>query len=192
MSKIFQELNRHIKVCTKLINKINNLGIKYTFTAGEKLLQPGEQQNNLFFLDSGIVRGYYKSGEKEWTSYFFQPGEFILSIDNFLFDLPCTEYIETCTQVKLISFKKSDYLLLLMEHPDLHIFAKNISNEGLRKFTSRMYKWRMLPAKERYYSFVDEFPEINKSVQLRHIASYLDITPYSLSRIRKSYREKFH
>jgi CRP-like cAMP-binding protein len=145
-------------------------------------------QYDLIFVVDGIVRNYYKKDNLEWTSKFLKAGDFVLSIDNFLFDLPCGEYIETCTPVEVIMFSKGDYEELLMQYPELNVVAKKIGDRRLRENNSRMYNWRMLSSAERYNQFVQQNPDLVKYVQLQHIASYLDISPYNLSRIRSSFK----
>lgn len=174
------------------IRDIAEKGVKCHIMARIKLLVPGQNQEDIYFLKSGIVRNYHKSESKEWTSRFSQAGDFVLSVDNFLFNLPCNEFIESCTPIEVIKFSKKDYAELLSHHPELHIVAHNIADERLRLSINRMYSLRMLSAAERYHQFVKEYPNLYKQVQLQHIASYLDISQYSLSRIRKQCKKAFH
>jgi hypothetical protein len=65
------------------IGDIAKKGIKCHIKARVKLLVPGQNQEHVYFLKRGIVRNYYKSERKEWTSRFSQAGDFVLSLDNF-------------------------------------------------------------------------------------------------------------
>ncbi|MCF0061343.1 hypothetical protein MUK70_19070 [Dyadobacter chenwenxiniae] len=184
MDKLLKELKRHILISENLVGSITLKTEKYHVKAKQKLLVPNVNQEHLLFVVSGIARNYYISDTREWTSRFFQPGDFVLSIDNFLFDLPCTEFIESCTPMEVIRTSKADYKQLFIDYPELNIVARNIADERLKANNDRMYSWRMLSAAERYDEFVRAYPNICKQVQIQHIASYLDISPYNLSRIR--------
>jgi len=185
MENLLKTLEKYILVTDILAQNILNKSEQCRFKARTKLLHPGQKQDSLYYLSNGIIRNYYKSEEKEWTSRFCQQGDFVMSLDNFFFNLPCKEFIETCTDVSVIKLAKQDYLDLLAQFPELHIASHKIADERLLMTANRMYSWRMLSAAERYHSFVRQFPELYKQVQLQHIASYLDISRFSLSRIRK-------
>lgn len=110
-------------------------------------------------------------------------------MDNFLFDLPCKEYIETCTEVELIEIQKNEYHKLLLENPELYVVTPNIANENLKLSLDRMHSWQLKSPSERYETFVRQNPLLYKHVQLQHIASYLGVTPHNLSRIRNRYKK---
>jgi CRP-like cAMP-binding protein len=185
MKDLIKQLEKHTFISQELAYLIERRGIKCRFKTRERLLVPNQEQESILFVKSGIIRNYYKSDTMEWTSRFSQPGDFVISIDNLLFNLPCNEFIETCTPVELISFTKKDYAELMFCYSELLIVARNIANERLRESTNRMYSWRMLSASERYNQFVKDEPCLAKQVQCQHIASYLNISSYHLSRIRK-------
>lgn len=191
MKYLFEQLERHTPISKELASDIASKAEKCRFKTREKLLIPGQEQESIFFIVNGVIRNYYKSCTMEWTSRFSQAGDFVLSIDNFLFSLPCNEFIETCTPALLIRITKKDYLELLSCYTELLSVARNIADEQLRENNNRMFSWRMLPAAERYHQFVREQSNLARQVQSQHIASYLDISQYHLSRIRKQYKKEY-
>jgi CRP-like cAMP-binding protein len=184
---LIKKLSGHISVSRDLRHRVQQIGTKNKFKARTKLLVPGQDQNELIFLVSGIIRNYHKDDVREWTSRFSEAGDFVLSIDNFLFNLPCNEFIETCTEAEVIRFTKKDYTALFLEFPELNIVAKDTADKRLKENNDRMYSWRMLSAAERYHQFVNQNPVLSRQIQIQHIASYLDISPYNLSRIRRKF-----
>ncbi|MNL65270.1 hypothetical protein D3C87_1895810 [compost metagenome] len=82
------------------------------------------------------------------------------------------------------------YERLTLIYPELNSLEKHVLNQRLMKTLNRMYDWKMLSASERYYKFIMENQHLSRQLQLRHIATYLDITPFSLSRIRREYKNQ--
>ena len=156
----------------------------------EPILSPGQFQEHLYFIKSGVVRCYYKAFEDEWTNWFASEGNAIFSTESFLNDAPSPEYIETCTPVKLYRISKKDYHKLLKDFPELYQLAFDFLRSYLLKAEQRMHGLHMLNALQRYEQFIAEHKQIANRVQMKHIASYLGITPTHFSRIRKQLAKK--
>ncbi|MCF2446092.1 Crp/Fnr family transcriptional regulator [Dyadobacter sp. CY345] len=185
MKDLLQRLELHIPLPTDVVKFLNNRAAKRNFRARVQILMPNENQKSLLFLTKGITRNFYRTESKEWTSRFSQAGDFVVSVDNFLLNLPCQEYIETCTPIEFIEIPKIDYLQILTDNPELYIALSNIMIENFKATIDRMCSWQMQSATERYHAFIQQYPIVHQQVQQQHIASYLGITPTGLSRIRK-------
>jgi len=149
------------------------------------ILYPGQFQEYLYFIKKGVVRCYYKAFEDEWTNWFASEGNAVFSIQSFLNDKPSPEYIETCTPVTLYRISKKDYHKLLKDFPELYQLAFDFLRGYLLEAEQRMHSLHMLNALQRYEQFIEEHKQIANRVQMKHIASYLGITPTHFSRIRK-------
>lgn len=146
--------------------------------------------HNGFLLLSGIIRGYYLDlNGNDVTHMFIFEGDTCGS--NFLTtDKPhvCNfEALEECTAVELnrtILFEqiKTDQGLMMAY---IHMLEEALKRKILREI-SLVTK----TATERYLNLKKEYPDIDKRVSQAHIASYLGITPVSLSRIRRVIREE--
>ena len=189
MKNLLQVLDMHIPISNHIIEFLTEKATIRNFRARVRIISPDQKQSSLLFLTKGVTRNFYRSETKEWTSRFCQTGDFVVSIDNFLLNLPCKEFIETCTPVEFIEIPKIDYLQFLTDNPELYIVLSNIVNECLKANIDRMCSWQMQSATERYNLFIEQYPSLYKQVQLQHIASYLGITPYNLSRIRSQYKK---
>lgn len=190
MNNLIKTLEAHIPISKQVINFLGEKAVKRNFRARVKIVSPNQNQGSLLFLTKGITRNYYLSETREWTSRFGQPGDFVVSVENFLLNLPCNEFIESCTPIEFIEIPKIHYLQLLADNPELLIIVSNTVNECLRASLARAHDWHMQSATERYNSFAMKFPDLFKKVQLNHIASYLGVTPNNLSRIRNQKRKE--
>jgi len=189
MELIIQLIKSHLDVSEDALSEIAKRVIKRKLPRKAQILAPNDRQQTLIFLVKGITRNFYRTETKEWTSRFSQAGDLVLSIDSFLFDEPSKEYIECCTPIEFWEISKDDYHELLAKYTELHVLAGKLSYSNLRLSTTRMYNWKMLTSVERYEQFCKENPNLIKTVQGQHIASYLGISAFDLSRIRRRFSQ---
>jgi CRP-like cAMP-binding protein len=148
------------------------------------LLREGEVAGHFFFIRSGCLRMWFNKDGKDITLQFFFEGQAVASIESFLSGQPSMFTIESIEPSSLISISKEDFNLLHQHYPELRdgfheIMMKRFTNYA-NLFLSRIKD----TPRERYEDLVKNHPEIIKRVPQHYIASYLGITPISLSRIR--------
>lgn len=78
------------------------------YTKKHILLEPGQTSNRMYFVESGLLRGYYLKDGKEVTTWFMAENEFVISILSFYSQNPSYEYIEVLEDSKLwsLSYEK--------------------------------------------------------------------------------------
>lgn len=147
-------------------------------------------ENRGFLLLSGIIRGYYLDADGNDVTYTFlfegtAYGSGFLTTDK---PQVCSfEALEDCVAAEinnkaLLEQLRTDKNLMLVY---IHMLEEALKRKILRE-TSLVTK----TATERYLDLKKEFPAIEKRVSQTHIASYLGISPVSLSRIRRVLREE--
>lgn len=151
----------------------------------EKILNAGDTEHYLSFVDSGIIRLYYPGIEKEITVGFVFQGAFISAYDSFLTASPSNDTVEAITPCLLWSISKKDLELIYNEtQSGNEIGRKNAEQLFLIK-SKRESALLTKTAEQRYLDLFIERPELIKEIPLKHIASYIGVTPQALSRIRK-------
>lgn len=178
----------------QLIEKIktdNNLSERFLPLFREKeisartvLLKENQISGSIFFIREGCLRMWFNKDGKDITIQFFFENQAVASIESFMTGQPGMFYIESIEPCRIIEIKKKDFYAMLEEMPDVkegfnHIMFRRFSNYA-RLFLSRI---KDTPA-ERYNDLIQNHPEIIRRVPQHYIASYLGITPISLSRIR--------
>ncbi len=189
MSKFFNyDLQRFVSAPTAkaILTKVNHVEMPQ----GTTIVSPGLSQQHLYFIKKGVVRCYYQFLEDQWTNWFSAEGNPVFSTESFLHDSPSPEYIETCTPVILYEISRKDYEQLLQEFPELYELAFHLLSNYLRIAERRIYGSHMLTAYQRYEEFIETHRHIANRIQMKHIASYLGITPTHLSRVRKEFARK--
>lgn len=157
---------------------------------GELLVRQGDRQTDFLFLVSGIFRGYYLdvNGKEVTDCIGFKSGTPAMSsaIDNAISPISIEAVVESV-------FLRIDgaKLIPLIERSPLLL---KIYNEVLQ--TAMQIHWALKvtvtqrTALERYQWFLENYPGLIDQVSNKHIASYLGMTPVTLSRMRRMMRER--
>lgn len=150
------------------------------------LLRAGEKANYFYFIKSGIVRSYKTdSNGKEHTRNFFLPMMATGALSSLIQNKP-SDYSYSCLldcelyEICYVKFKK-----LADEDLHLSILFNKMLEKSFLKLEAKIFDLSILNATERYFKLRAEIPNIDQLVTQYNIASYLNITPVQLSRIRK-------
>jgi CRP-like cAMP-binding protein len=156
------------------------------FKKDEDILSAGEMENYLSIVISGLTRHYLiKDGEDISFDFSFQ-NDFNSSYASFVQREPSRFYIEALQPTVLASFSY-DYLHKLYEdYPGSNLFGRVAIEQYFVFREKRELSLLMDNATERYQKLLKEYPEYIQQIPLKYLASYLNIKPESLSRIRKN------
>ena len=149
------------------------------------LLLEGDIANYLYFINEGCLRTFFNDEGKDITFQFFFEHQVVCSFESFQSNEASLFTIETIEDSKVTIIKKSDFLKVIEECEDLkeHVFEL-LSHRFI--FYMKLFLSRIKDSPEkRYLELKSNHPEILDRVPHHYIASYLGITPVSLSRIRK-------
>lgn len=162
--------------------RLKNIQIK----KGEHFQMQGCPVRYMGYVDSGKFR-YYKIDKEgnERTLWFNKSFPFIGDYHSFL----------KRTNAELCIQAMEDYEITLFSYEQMmELFDTNIDTQKLRTTIAErsMFGWRNIAlalyfdtAEERYIELLNDYPDIEKEIPLKHIASTLGISPETLSRIRK-------
>ena len=154
---------------------------------GNLLLEEGQVSRNIFYVSSGLLRLFYYKHKKEVTEFFVWEDRFSLSCIESLF-------LEKASHISIEALVDSDvYMLpyhkiveLSVDRPLFSEFIRKVLEMGLIISQQREDSLRYESTNERYARFMREYPEVMKLAPMNYIASYLQMTPESLSRARSA------
>lgn len=160
----------------------------YKVKKGTRLLDYLRVEHAVRFLGDGIVKCEDHFNGNSFV-YDFRVAPIILSETfSFLNNKPSRITLEAVTDCEFIELPRETFIPLLFSNPDLAKFATIGVANYLGMTHYKLALRRTLNAENRYKQFLREFPLVAKYCELKDISSYLDITPQSLSRIRKTIR----
>lgn len=154
----------------------------------EYFSEAGKVPKQIAFVKEGVLRGcYYNNKSEEITRCFIAEESLACDYMNFEAETVSTEYLQACTDLKLIVFSKKDWDELS------HTISGWDAMKGKMVQLCMHQKARKGPvisqdATTRYLEFMKNYQSLVNRVPLVYIASYLGVTQQSLSRIRKNIR----
>ena len=158
--------------------------IKRHFDKKSIITYTGEVENYLNFIDSGLVRKYYKKANEEVNTQISYEGHIIHSQESFHSRTPSEYSIETIEPTELTSVT---YECL----EKMYSSSEKMQRLGRLVITATMVlkdKWQSqlvkLSPRERFISFVTRHPELMQRVPQKYLASYLNIKPETFSRFK--------
>ncbi|WP_027412875.1 Crp/Fnr family transcriptional regulator [Aquimarina muelleri] len=157
------------------------------YDKGDIIVKQGQICKYLKFVISGIYRVYQLKNGKEITSYFNYESRnpLVASFVSLLKGQPSNEIIECIVPGKLISIPYSDWKNLYSISSSFNTFGRLIAEFNYVLAIERIESLQYQSASERYDIFIKCYPNLLNLIPHHYIASYLGVTPESLSRIRK-------
>ena len=148
------------------------------------LLNEGEISNYMYFVKKGCLRLWFNNEGNDITFQFFFEHQAVSSFESFFDKKPSLFTLESIEPTTVVSLSRNGFDLLFSHYPELNgVFYKMLirrMGDYAKLFLSRI---KNNPQK-RYQELLQENPEILQRVAQHYIASYLGITPISLSRIK--------
>lgn len=173
-----------------ILNRILAVSERVSFEKNEMILTIGDPQENVYLILQGIVRSYYLDiNGNDITKTFMQENEFC--VGESLFEtgpsIQCFETLEATDALKLRAAKLKEIILSddALTKTYIHFLEENLIYKMERESS-----FQLMSATERYRSFCQKFPTLEKRVNQSYIASYLGVAPESLSRIKKTLKGK--
>ncbi|MBL4648168.1 MAG: Crp/Fnr family transcriptional regulator [Aureispira sp.] len=149
------------------------------------LLEIGQVEKYLSFIEVGIVRFFIPKLENDLTFGFCFENEFVSAYDSFLTQSPSIYQIETLTPITIWSLSYED-LQEIYAHTSIGNTVGRLAAENLYRIKAqRELSLLNETAEQRYLNLFNQRPELLKFIALKYLASYIGITPQALSRIRK-------
>jgi len=174
--------------------KVNLCSIQYEMKKvgkHEMLLQEGEVCRNTFFVEKGLLRMYSidKNG-KEHVIQFAPENWLIGDRSSLYFNEKSRYYIEVVEDSEVLFLQPDFFSKLLEEFPNTIEKNDLIIQKHVKSLQDRINSLLGETAEERYLKFIKMYPDLLLRVPQWMIASYLGITPESLSRVRKELAKK--
>ena len=165
--------------------QLNKFTGKLTFMKLNKkdfLLKPGQISDGITFINKGSLRLYTKTGDSELTINFFTENSWVADLESLLTQQPSANYIEAFDDTRIATIMLKDIHFLMDTHPCFRMLNVLIAN--LTISTAHLTSIKTKSPDERYNELFIMHPDWLNRFPQNQIASYLGITPETLSRVR--------
>ena len=144
----------------------------------------------LFFLLKGCVRLYYLKNGEELTGFLFTEGMFLNSFESFITQRPSIQILETVEPCEFLVLSKENLDILYNEIPKTNVLFRKLLEQRFIHAQKVVSTFILEKPEERYLSIIAANPSLLQRFPQQVLASFLGITPVSLSRIRKRLSDK--
>ncbi len=158
------------------------------FRKKELLLEENQINRYLYMMKEGVIRSYVIDKEgKDYTKSFFysQNQDFAFSYPSFMFQEPSNLFLEAIIDCEVWAWHHSYIHEKLNNDFRFFRFFRHCTDLLYVRFEQKDIRMLRSTLEERYIMFKEENPDLINTIPLRYIATYLGITPETLSRIRK-------
>ena len=161
-----------------------------TARKGELLLHEGDINEHLWFLAEGVLRAYHTIDEREITSRIMFMGHIVICPGSFFTQTPTTESIECLEDCSLARISFTDLQKVYEKYPEFNFYGRLITEHYFYQQEQRLYMLRYQDSLAKYKFLINNFERFLENVPSKYVASFLGITPETLSRIRKKMAEE--
>jgi CRP-like cAMP-binding protein len=154
------------------------------------LLQEGDICKSLAFVEKGMLREYLVDDAGEHIIQFAIEGWTIADLLSFLTSEPATYNIDAIEDCELVIISKSAHEELLLKEPKYETYMRHLMTNAYVALQKRLTSFISSPVEDQYTSFTRMYPNIVQRVPQHMIASYMGLTPETLSRVRKKLTNK--
>lgn len=156
------------------------------YKKGERILDEGQVCNCLYFIDKGMTRQFYFKYDKDLTEHIGYEDAIIVCLESYFNEEPTRLMIETLEPTIVWRINKNDIVHLASVNSEIGTLYRRIFEKSLITSQQKADTLRFEPANERYNKLMQQHPEILKRAPLIYIASLLQMTPETLSRVRSA------
>ena len=154
------------------------------------LLDVGQVSNEVYYLIKGCIRLYCEKDGAELSTYFFTENMFAGSYDSFLSRKPSKVAIETLEECEVLVLTHEAQEKLYEVFPKMNEFIRKAIEQRFVLLHDLFISYLLNSPEERYLMLQKDRPELLQRIPQHQIASFLGITPVSLSRIRNRVLKK--
>lgn len=186
ISNFIQYLSSHLQVTEEALHFVQEFYQIKNYTKGDYLLRSGEFCPHIFFVEKGLLKQYLIDEKgKEYILGFAPENWFMSDRQSIFFNEPSPYFIQALENTQVVVFKENLFKEIEQKFPDFREYNIKLLHQHISKLQNRISMLLSQTAEERYLYFIKTYPNLNLRIPQTMVASYLGITPESLSRIRK-------
>jgi CRP-like cAMP-binding protein len=179
------------KFITKYVNlsdvELDDIANKFTSKAVKKnnyLLRQGDICKDLVFVQKGCLRLYYVKDDIEVSVWFAFQQSSAIEIYSFISENPSDYFLQAIEDSEVLYLPKTELNKLYQYQPKMQEMMRNFWEDVILNLVNRFTALQKDPAEKRYLDLLNK-PSYLATIPQKYLASFIGVTPTSLSRIRK-------
>lgn len=157
---------------------------RISYSKKEIVIAEGQKDDFTYFVEKGSTRGYVYRDGKCCTLFFSFEGDSLTSVLGEAEQRNARFIVETLEDTDLLRISHTRMDLLFKESVELANWGRRFIENKLLSFEHYFIDYYWADKSTQYVNILKEYPELLQRVSLKDLASYLNVTPQSLSRIR--------
>lgn len=166
------------------LDLLESILIPMKFRKGETILKSGDVCRNIYYIDKGLIRQYYYKYDKEVTEHLGEDHTIFMCIESLFKEEPSKIEVEALEATVLFALPKVDLERVALHNVNIQLLYRKILEESLIISQVHADLVRFETAQNRYKRMCKLMPQVVLRAPLVYIASYLQMTPETLSRVR--------
>ena len=184
---IARELARKYSTMThEELDILQSVLVPMKFAKGEMILKEGETCKHIYYIDKGLVRQFYFKNGKQLTEHMAVEGNIVMWIESLFREEPTKLQMEALETTVIYALPKARLEEVAMHNVNIQILYRKILEESLIQSQVHADLVRFESAQDRYRKMCKQNQQVTLRAPLVYIASYLQMTPETLSRVRSS------
>jgi len=181
---LFATLNQVHPVPFSLQSTFADIMRLHTFKKNHIILKTGEVNRRIYFITHGLLRAYSLKDGLDVSRWIKGDGEFVVSIASFYPQVPSFEVIQALEDTQAFSINHEELFAAYLNHPQFTYIGLKLTIDVLVEWDERSNMLQMTRAEERFKWFMKRKAHLLDRIPVKVIASYLSMTPETLSRVR--------
>ena len=180
---------RYITLSKEGLDSLANILVPIKARRGTIILDEGEVCNAMYYVGRGLIRQFYNKNEREVTEHISYEGGMVICIESYFLRQPTIIKIQALENSLLYALPYDQMHELMQDSFEFCNLQLAILQRSLILSQQKADTLRFETAKERYLRTLREHPDIIRRAPLHHVASFLQMTPETLSRVRSAAEE---
>ncbi|MGM5629330.1 Crp/Fnr family transcriptional regulator [Apibacter raozihei] len=185
MNAIHKLIDKYkVTLSPQSVNQFISIVERKKYQKDEIILKQGLTSRYMYFIEQGIIRQFYFKEGRDITEHFSCEGDIATCLESLFLKEPTHINIEAIETSIIYRINYEKFKILSNKYPEINCLYQAILEYKLIVSQKKADSWRFENSHDRYKRFCKEFPIVSKRVSIAHIASYLLMTPETLSRVR--------
>ena len=182
---IARELARKYSTMTHdELDILESVLVPMKFAKGELILKEGDICEHIYYVERGLTRQFYYKNGKELTEYLGVEHSIVMCIESLFKEKPTNLQLEALEPTLIYAMPKHELEKVALHNVNIQILYRKILEESLIISQVHANMLRFETAQDRYLKLCKLSPQVVLRAPLVYVASYLQMTPETLSRVR--------